>query len=46
MEQQLRHLAAIGVTDFAGIIFPTGGDAAASKARTWNLLKNLVGKVA
>lgn len=46
VEQQLRHLAAIGVTDFAGIIFPTGGDAAASKARTWNLLKNLVGKVA
>lgn len=42
--QQLRHLAAIGVTDFAGIIFPVG-DAAASKARTWNLLKGLVGQV-
>lgn len=45
VEQQLRHLAAIGVTDFAGIIFPAGEDAAASKARTWELLKRLVGRV-
>lgn len=46
VEQQLRHLAAIGVTDFAGIIFPVGEDAAASMARTRDLLKNLVGRVA
>jgi F420-dependent oxidoreductase-like protein len=43
--QQLRHLAAIGVTDFAAIIFPGSDDAPASKARTWDLLKGLVGNV-
>ncbi|MFN8456196.1 MAG: TIGR03564 family F420-dependent LLM class oxidoreductase [Anaerolineae bacterium] len=45
VEQQLRHLAAIGVTDFAAIIFPGEDDMAASKARTWELLKKLVGRV-
>ncbi len=44
VEQQIHHLASIGVTDFAGIIFPVG-DAVASKAHTWNLLKGLVGQV-
>ncbi len=45
VEQQLRHLARIGVTDFAAIIFAGEDDAAASKARTWELLKGLVGQV-
>jgi F420-dependent oxidoreductase-like protein len=45
VKQQLRHLAGIGVTDFAGIIFPVGADPAASKTRTWELLKRLVGRV-
>lgn len=45
VEQQVRHLASIGVTDFAGIIFPGGADAEASRVRTWDLLKGLVGQV-
>ncbi len=45
VEQQLRHLASIGVTDFAAIIFPVGDDALTSKARTWSLLKSLIDQV-
>lgn len=42
--QQIAALAGIGVTDFAAIIFPASADAAAaSQARTWALLRSLVG---
>jgi F420-dependent oxidoreductase-like protein len=45
VEQQLRDLASAGATDFAGAMFPVGGDAHASLARTLDLLKSLAGKV-
>jgi alkanesulfonate monooxygenase SsuD/methylene tetrahydromethanopterin reductase-like flavin-dependent oxidoreductase (luciferase family) len=45
VEQQLRDLAAAGATDFAAAIFPVGDDAAASMARTHELVKGLVGEI-
>lgn len=45
VEEQVRTLARIGVTDFAAIIFSATDDAPASTARTWALLKRLVGAV-
>ncbi len=45
VQEQLQALARIGVTEFAAIIFPATDDAPASTARTWALLKSLVGKV-
>jgi 5,10-methylenetetrahydromethanopterin reductase len=45
VERQLRALAGTGCSDLVASIFPAGGDAAASVARTWSLLKGLVGKL-
>jgi 5,10-methylenetetrahydromethanopterin reductase len=45
VEGQLRALAGTGCTDLVASVFPTGEDAAASVARTWSLLKGLVGKL-
>jgi 5,10-methylenetetrahydromethanopterin reductase len=45
VETQIRHLAAIGVTDFMAPLFPVGDDANASLQRTRELVKGLVGKV-
>jgi F420-dependent oxidoreductase-like protein len=45
VERQVRALAGIGCTDLVAPVFPVGDDAAASVARTWSLLKGLVGKV-
>ena len=45
VESQLRSLADAGVTDFIGIIYPVGDDETASRYRTYDLLKNLVGKI-
>lgn len=45
VERQVRALADAGATDFSAAIFPVGEDAAASLARTFALLKGLVGKV-
>ncbi len=45
VERQLRELAATGCTDLVAAVFPVGEDKAASLARTWSLLKGLVGKV-
>jgi len=45
VERQLRSYADAGATDFVASIFPVGDDAETSKARTWDLLKNLVGKI-
>ena len=45
VERQLRALAGTGCTDLVASIFPAGEDAAASLARTWSLLKGLVGNV-
>jgi len=42
---QLQHLKEIGVTDFAGTIFPVGPDARASSERTWASLAKLAGKL-
>lgn len=41
VERRLRALADIGVTDFAAIVFPATDDAAASTARTRELLRGL-----
>jgi F420-dependent oxidoreductase-like protein len=46
VEQQIRELARIGVTDFAALIFPATGDPPSSLARTQALLKRLGGAVA
>jgi len=43
VERQLRALAGTGCTDLVAAIFPAQEDAAASFARTWSLLKGLVG---
>ncbi len=45
VEAQLRALADAGTTDFLASIFPVGDDADASITRTWNLLKELQGKI-
>jgi F420-dependent oxidoreductase-like protein len=45
VEQQLRDLASAGATEFGGAMFPVGDDPHASLARTFDLLKSLVGKV-
>lgn len=45
VERQVRALASAGATDFAAVIFPSGGDARASVARTRALLKSLIGRV-
>jgi 5,10-methylenetetrahydromethanopterin reductase len=45
VERQLRALAGTGCTDLVASIFPAGEDAAGSVARTWSLLKGLVGKL-
>lgn len=45
VERQLRALVGTGCTDLVASIFPAQEDAAASVARTWSLLKALVGKL-
>lgn len=45
VERQIRALADVGATDFGAWIFPVGEDPQSSVARTWSLLKGLVGKV-
>ena len=45
VERQLRALAGTGCTDLVAAIFPAQEDAAASVARTWSLLKGLVGSL-
>jgi len=45
VERQLRALAGTGCTDLIASVFSAQEDAAASVARTWGLLKGLVGKV-
>ncbi len=45
VERQLRALAGTGCTDLVASIFPAEEDGAASVARTWSLLKGLIGKV-
>jgi len=45
VEERIRHLAGIGVTDLLATIYPVGPDAAASVARTRRLLTSLLGKV-
>jgi F420-dependent oxidoreductase-like protein len=45
VERQIRDIASAGATDFLAAIFPGGGDAAASMARTRALLKSLISKV-
>jgi F420-dependent oxidoreductase-like protein len=45
VEQQLHDLAEAGVTDFIAWLYPVGPDAAASLARSWALLKAVIGKV-
>jgi F420-dependent oxidoreductase-like protein len=45
VERQIRAVASAGATDLVAPMFVTGGDPAASLARTRALLKSLVGKV-
>jgi F420-dependent oxidoreductase-like protein len=45
VEKGIRAVASAGATDFLASPFPSGGDAAASFARTYAVLKSLVGKV-
>jgi 5,10-methylenetetrahydromethanopterin reductase len=45
VERQLRALAGTGCTDLVAAVFPAQEDAGASIARTWSLLKGLVGKL-
>jgi F420-dependent oxidoreductase-like protein len=45
VERQVRALAGTGCTDLVASVFPAEEDAAASFARTWSLLKALIGKV-
>jgi len=45
VERQLRALAGTGCTDLVASIFPAQEDATASFARTWSLLKGLVGRL-
>jgi len=41
IETQLRRLAGLGVTEFWPVIFPVGGDPAASRRETRALLTGL-----
>ena len=43
--RQLQALADAGATELLAAIMPVGDDAAASWARTWSLLKSLIGKM-
>ena len=45
VERQIRAVASAGATDFLASVFPSGADGKASMARTYALLKSLVGKV-
>jgi len=45
VERQIRALSDAGATDFIAWAFPVGEDASGSLARTWLLLKGLVGGV-
>ena len=45
VERQVSALAEAGATDLLATIFPVGGDADTSVARTRSLLKSLVGKI-
>ena len=45
VESQLRDLSSAGATDFLASVFPAGDDPNASTARTYELLKGLVGRV-
>lgn len=45
VERQLRGYAEAGATDILASIFPVGPDEEASAARTWALLRSLVGKI-
>jgi 5,10-methylenetetrahydromethanopterin reductase len=45
VERQIRALASAGATDFAAVLFPAGDDAAASMARTRQVVHSLIGKV-
>jgi len=45
VERQLRAFAAAGASDFLAAIFPTGNNHEASLGRTWDLLKNLNGRL-
>ena len=45
VERQIRDIASAGATDLLAAVFPSGGDAGASIARTRALLKSLIGKV-
>ncbi len=45
VEQQIRSLADAGATEFVASVFPIGDDADASRNRTHELLKSLVGKI-
>jgi 5,10-methylenetetrahydromethanopterin reductase len=45
VERQIRGLASAGATDLLASIFPFGDDPAKAMARTYELVKGLVGKV-
>jgi F420-dependent oxidoreductase-like protein len=45
VERQLRDLASAGATDYFAPAFPVGDDPQASLARTYALVKSLVGKI-
>ena len=45
VEPQVRDLATAGATDFLASMFPAGGDAEGSVARTRELLKGLIGQI-
>lgn len=45
VEQQLRAFADAGATEFVASVFPVGNDGDASRNRTVELLKGLVGKI-
>ena len=45
VESQLRTLSETGATDFLASVFPAGDDPNTSTARTYDLLKGLVGRV-
>ena len=45
VESQIRALSDAGATDFLASVFPAGDDPSASTARTYKLLKSLVGQV-
>ena len=45
VERQIRAIASAGATDFVAAIYPSGPDPMASMARSYALMKSLVGKV-